>query len=83
MSEQMTVDSVVARIESGALGEGYSVSVEDLSADGYERARLHVIRYGRQKRGYIAMSERDNEIDLSALKIAGMSEASVLAALTA
>lgn len=76
-----TIDSVVAKIEGGALGDGYSVTVEDLGADGYERAKIHVTRYGRQRRGYIALSERDGEIDLSALKIAGMSESSVLEAL--
>lgn len=75
-----TVDGVVAAIETGKLGDGYSVKVDDRSSDGYEMARIYVIRHGRRQCGYVYV-DRDGSLDLSAVKIAGMSTASVMAAL--
>ena len=72
------VESVVAKIESGALGAGYSVRVED---ECEWLCRIHVTRYGRQRRGYIEVNHA--AIDLSGLDIAGKSESTLRGILTA
>ena len=82
----ITVESVVAKIKGGALGEGYSVREESLSSDGYDNAKLHLTRYGSRRCGYIIVRgdliDAPGEIDASAAKIAGMSESSVVEVLS-
>jgi hypothetical protein len=73
-----TTKGIVAQIEGGALGAGYSVRVEERTET---VDHIHVTRYGRQQRGYVRID--DGAVDLAQLNIAGMSDDSVMAALMA
>lgn len=69
-------DSLVAKIAAGALGVGYTAKA--WSKGGHDR--VYVTRYGRKDCGYIAI-RTDGTLDLGALKVAGVSDDSILAAL--
>lgn len=73
----MTSEEVVARIVDGCFGPGYSARIETKTET---VEYVHVIRYGRQQRGYIRVD--DGELDVDQLDLAGIDDRNIIARLT-
>lgn len=78
-----TIESIIAKIESGALGEGYTAR-EDVRTETV--SHIIVRRHGRKDCGYIRVTDsgyESCEVSVDQLKVAGLTDATALARLVA
>ena len=81
MSNAITTESIIAAIESGALGAGYTCR-EDVRTETV--SHIIVTRYGRRASGHIRITDsgyESCEIDIDQLKVPGLSDDTILATL--